>query len=387
MKIRAVASILISSGKPIRAAAEFVSVLAATSYAAIAVAAVPAQTIRAEIYIPQILPLASAATPTDQINKFDIGKVLVDALVTSEGISLSLERPVADTATAADTLAKGVVKDAGTDTTTVSDTSTRGVGKVLADSVVMSDMTFRAFEHPFDADPTDADADPDPVAVFDTAQLITGKTASDAVTATDSAPTFNIAKTPALDAVTAADDDVLTIGKNAGTDTVAVTDDDILAIGKNAGTDTVTIADSFTSTWVAVRTVTDTATATDDDVLAVGKTTSDTVIVADDDVLTIGKNAGTDTATASDALNSLAVGKVPTTDTVTASDSVSNTASKNAGTDTVTMADSAATAWSAARAVTDTVSPADSVSLAYQPSGAVNERLVNVTVMNGENTA
>jgi hypothetical protein len=50
------------------------------------------------------------------------------------------------------------------------------------------------------------------------------------------------------------------------------------------------------------------------------------------------------------------------------------------------MGDTLASAWVAQREVADTVSMADSVSSNLQYSGAVNERLVNVPVMNGENT-
>ena len=50
------------------------------------------------------------------------------------------------------------------------------------------------------------------------------------------------------------------------------------------------------------------------------------------------------------------------------------------------MGDTLASAWVAQRAVTDTVSTADSVSSLLQYSGAVNERIVNVAVVNGENT-
>lgn len=187
MKIRAVASVLVSSGKPIRAAAEMVTVVAAASYVSIAAAVVPAN-IRAEIFIPQIVPAYSEAIVSDRINRIAVGKGVMDVVVANEQVSIDF---------------------------------------------VMG---------------TKADA--------------------------------------------------VTVGDNVS-----------LAPGKGL----------------------------------------------------------TDSATATDSVSNIAVGK-------------------NAGTDTVTMGDTLASAWVAQRAVTDTVSTADSVSSLLQYSGAVNERIVNVAVVNGENT-
>lgn len=324
MKIRAVASILISSGKPIRAAAEFVSVLAATSYAAIAVAAVPAQTIRAEIYIPQLLPLASSATPTDQINNFDIGKVLVDVVDTSESVAFTFH-------------------------------------KVLEDSVTVTDELSKVFIFSGDMDPSTPGVDPDIVTASDSINTIAvGKTLADSVVVGDVIGSFTINKV-LTDSVTASDSTALTVGK-------------VL-------TDSVTASDSVSTVWDAQRTFTDDVTATDNAVLAVDKVLADTATASDAVALTVDK-ALTDSVTATDTAT-FATTKV-LADAATATDAIDTIAVGKVLADSVTPSDAAVLATD--KILSDAVTADDSGTAILSMPGLVNQHQVNYVAVDGDVT-
>ena len=383
MRIRAVASILVSSGKPIRAAAEMVTLALSVSYVSLAAAVVPVNNIRAEVFIPDLLPAYSDVTTSDQINRIAIGKGVFDIAIADEQVAIDFVRGVtADDVTVGDSVGVSPGKFV-TDTATSSDESFRDIGKTLTDSVLIEDITARVITHPIDTDPTDADIDYDPVVPTDVAVFGSGKSLTDAATATDAVNSFEVAKAT-TDTATMADTAVSAVGK-ASTDEVTATDAINSFAVSQVSTDAVTAADT-NNKLIGKVADTDSVTMADATGIDVSRgATDDTVTANDDSALAVGKNAGTDTVEVADAINSLAVGK-GLTDAATASDSVSNTVDKSAGTDTVTMADSLASAWDVQRAVTDTVSMADSVSSNLQYSGAVNERVVNVSIMNGENT-
>lgn len=382
MKIRAAASVLVSSGKPIRAAAELVTLALSVSYVSLAAAVVPVN-IRAEVFIPDLLPAYSDVTTSDRINRIAVGKFEFDVVVADEQVSIDIVRGVtADTVEAVDTIALAPEKNVE-DTVTSSDVSFSSIGKTLTDSVTVEEMMVRVIAHPIDTDPTDADVDADPVAMADAAVFGAGKTLIDSASATDAINSFDVAKVTS-DTATMADTATTAVGKTAADDVTAT--DAINSFGITQGKeDAVTAADTNNKLIGRVAD-TDTVTMADATGIDVSRgATADSVTASDTSALAVGKSADTDTVEVADAINSFAVGK-GLTDTATASDSVSNTVDKSAGTDTVTMGDTLASAWVAQSEVADTVSMADSVSSNLQYSGAVNERLVNVPVMNGENT-
>lgn len=324
MKIRAVASILISSGKPIRAAAEFVSAIAATSYAAIAVAAVPAQTIRAEIYIPQILPLAASVTPTDQINNFAIGKVLIDVANTEEQIAFTFH-------------------------------------KVLEDHVTVTDVISKSFIFSGDMDPETPGVDPDYVTTGDQIDSITvGKVLADSVVVGDVIGSFTVDKV-LTDSVTASDSAALTVGKTL--------------------TDSVTASDSVSTVWDAQRTFTDDVTATDNAVLAVDKVLSDTATASDAVALTVDK-ALADSVTATDTAT-FATTKV-LADAVSATDAIDTIAVGKVLADSVTPSDAAVLTTD--KILSDAVTADDSGTAVLSMPGLVNYHQVNYVAVDGDVT-
>ena len=324
MKIRAAAAILISSGKPIRAAAGFVSVIAATSYTAMAVAAAPVQSIRAEIYIPQILPLASSATPTDQINKFAIGKVLVDVVNTTEQVAFTFH-------------------------------------KVLEDHVTVTDVISKAFLFSGDMDPETPGVDPDYVTTGDQIDSISvGKVLTDSVVVGDVLGSFTVGKV-LTDNVTASDSAALTVGKTL--------------------TDSATASDSISTVWNALRAFDETVSATDTAELTVGKTLTDTATASDAAALTVGKVLA-DTVTTSDAAV-LDITKV-LADAATATDAIDTIAVGKVLADSVTPSDAAVLTTD--KILSDAVTATDSGTAILSMPGLVNHHQVNYVAVDGDIT-
>jgi hypothetical protein len=281
MRIRAVASVLVSSSQPIRAAASFLSAVVAASSVSIVAHATVVQPIRAEVYIPEILPLASANTVvTDRINSFAVNKVVVDVVEATETMAFS-------------------------------------VGLVLEDSVTMADSATKTFTEVIDFDRTDADVDPDPVTVTDVRTASVGKVLTDSATATDVA-TRTVGKT-ATDAVTATDTNAKDVGKSVS-DSASLTDSAAFDVVR-VSTDTVTASDADAKTvGKVVNDPADGVTASDAAALNIQPAYSDSVTASDVVVQSVGKTL-TDSATPSDAAPVFAVTKV-LTDSVTMTDSV-----------------------------------------------------------------
>ena len=281
MRIRAVASILVSSSQPIRAAASFISAVVAASSVSIVAHATVVQPIRAEVYIPEILPLASTnLRVVDQIDSFAINKVVVEVVEATEAMAFS-------------------------------------VGLVLTDSVTMADSATKTFTEVVDFDRTDADVDPDPVTVTDVRTASVGKVLADTATATDAAAK-TVGKT-ATDAVTATDTNTKLVGKSVS-DSASLTDSAAFAVVR-VSTDTVSASDADAKTvGKVVNDAADAVTATDVSTRSIQPVYSDSVTASDAVVQTIGKTL-TDSATPSDAAPVFAVTKV-LTDSVTMTDAV-----------------------------------------------------------------
>jgi hypothetical protein len=186
----------------------------------------------------------------------------------------------------------------------------------FTDSVTMGDTVNRMFYGNIDFDPTDPDADPDPITMADVDVKDVGKTLTDTATATDSP-----AKTPGkvvTDSVTSADAvNTIDVGKSL-TDT-ADADDSVktFTLGKS-------LADAASITDAAAKDFTRPDVA-------------DSVTTADDSFRSPGLGK-TDTVTAADELNSFDIGVNPS-DAVTASDAVNKFDVTTALVDSVSMTD------------------------------------------------
>lgn len=169
----------------------------------------------------------------------------------------------------------------------------------FTDSVTMTDAVNRMFYGNIDFDPSDPDADPDPIVMADTDAKDVGKTLTDIATATDSP-----AKTPgkvATDSVTSAD---------------AINTKDV---GKSLA-DAATAADNI-STFNTDKVVADSVSATEGLTKELTRpNVADSVTTADDSFRSPGLGK-TDSVTAADELNSFDIGINPS-DAVAASDAV-----------------------------------------------------------------
>jgi hypothetical protein len=187
----------------------------------------------------------------------------------------------------------------------------------FTDSVTMTDAVNRMFYGNIDFDPTDPDADPDPINVADADEKEVGKTLTDTAEATDA--------------------DVKTTDKVLSDSTSSV--DDVINtkdIGKSLA-DAATAADNI-NTFNTDKVVADSATATD----AAAKDFTrpdvvDSVTTADDSSRQpeLGK---TETVTASDAFGPFDIGVNPS-DAVTASDAVDSFAVTTVLADSVEITD------------------------------------------------
>ena len=146
MTIRAVAAILISSGKPIRASAVFVAAAVAVSCSSITATAVPVHPIKAEFYIPAVMPLVSQVTATDT-TRVHIGKVLVDVVSTLDEVTIAFVRPLTDSVTAFDEASFSTEK-ALSDTVAATDTLAIHTDQgTIEDSVTTSDTATVSLRH------------------------------------------------------------------------------------------------------------------------------------------------------------------------------------------------------------------------------------------------
>lgn len=339
MRIRAVASVLLSSNQPIRAAASFVSAVVAASSVVITAQATVVQPIRAEVYIPEILPLASVNIEMyDYINSFAVNKVVVDVVEATETMEFY-------------------------------------VGLVLEDSVTMEDSVTKVFTEVIDFDRTDTDVDPDPVTVSDVRVASVGKVLEDSAEATD-AVAQTVGKV-ATDAVTATDDNAKDVGKSVS-DSVTLTDSASFDVVR-VSTDTVTASDADAKTvGKVVDDAADAVTATDVAVSDIQPAYSDAVTTEDAAVVDIGKTL-TDDVTATEA-QVFAFDKV-LADEVTVTDVVYKDVTEmvdydrndaDVDPDPVTATDFAA--WNIQPAYSDTVTVTDAINafaIDKNPSDAV----------------
>jgi len=237
----------------------------------------------------------------------------------------------------------------------------------FTDSVTMTDAVNRMFYGNIDFDPTDPDADPDPINVADADEKEIGKTLTDTATATDSP-----AKTPGkvvTDSVTSADTvNTKHVGKSLADATTAADNINTFNTGK-------VLVDSATATDAAAKdftrpNVVDSVTTADDSSRQpeLGKT--ETVTASDTlNNFNIGVNPS-DAATATDAVNKFDVTTV-LADSVSMTDFIAKTPGYNfdfdvvdadADPDPVTMADVMAKEFTRPN-ITDAASIADSPAL------------------------
>jgi hypothetical protein len=187
----------------------------------------------------------------------------------------------------------------------------------FSDSVTMTDAVNRMFYGNIDFDPTDPDADPDPVNVVDADTKDIGKTLTDAATATDAdvktvGQVLTDSTSGAVDAINTKD-----VGKSL-TDVAAATD----AVTE-FNTDKV-VADSASITDAAAKEL------TRPDVV-------DSIATADDSFRSPGLDK-TDSVTSADAVNTFDIGKNPD-DSITATDAVDSFDVTTVLADSVTMTD------------------------------------------------
>lgn len=254
------------------------------------------------------------------------------------------------------------------DSVTPDDQVALAPGLTLTDSVTMYDVVYKDVTEVVDYDRNDADVDPDPVTVADTATSNVGKTLTDSATASDAAPVFAQNKTT-TDTVTAADTiNTKDVGK-ALADTATASDAAPVFNSSKVVADSVSMLEAAALS-VDKGNIPETVTASDVSSLQPDLVKTDSVTTADTlNSFDIGTNPS-DSVAASDAVNSFAIQTV-LTDSVTMTDVVykdvtemvdydRNTAT--ADPDPVTASDS--TALAATIVKTDSVTPADGVAFA-----------------------
>lgn len=246
------------------------ALVATTSVVAINLAAVGGVT--ASVHATPVIKASAFVVPTSvlenqtvQMSDFralDIGQVSIDIATATDDVALSFD-------------------------------------KVLIDEVIATDAINRMFYGNIDFDPTDPDADPDPITMADVDTKNVGKVLTDAATATD-ADAKNVGKV-LIDTASAVDAiNTKHVGKSL-TDTATATDA-ITAFN----TDKV-VADSVSATEALTKELT-------------RPNVADSVTTADESFRSPGLGK-TDTVTAADELNSFDIGTNPN-DAVTASDAV-----------------------------------------------------------------
>lgn len=262
--------------------------LATTTSVAIGIAAAggvtaavhPSPIIRASAFAVPASVLENQTVQMSDFRSFEIGQVIIDVATVTEDLAISF------------------------------DTS-------FADSVTMEDTVNRMFYGNIDFDPTDPDADPDPITVADSDTKDVGKTLTDEATASDS-----VANAPSK---------VLADATSGATDTINQKD-----VGKSL-TDTAAATDAVTA-FSADKVVADSASITDAAAKELTRPDVADSIAATDDSFRAPGLGKTDTVTSADALNTFDIGKNPS-DSVTASDAVDKFDVTTVLADSVTMTD------------------------------------------------
>lgn len=186
------------------------------------------------------------------------------------------------------------------DIATVTDDVAISFDTSFSDSVTMDDTVNRMFYGNIDFDPTDPDADPDPINIADTDVKDVGKTLTDTATASDAA-----AKTAGK---------VLTDSTSGVVDAVNTKD-----VGKSL-TDTAAAADAVNA-FDTSKVVADSASITDAAAKELTRPDVADSIAATDDSFRAPVLGKTDSVTGTDAINAFDIGKNPS-DSITASDAV-----------------------------------------------------------------
>ena len=188
--------------------------------------------------------------------------------------------------------------------------------KSVTDEVTITDVVNRMFYGNIDFDPTDPDADPDPINVSDVDVKNIGKTL--------------------VDAATTADTDAKVVGQ-VSSDSVSSTDAvNTKDVGKSLS-DAAAANDSINTIAVA-RVSTDSVLATDATAKELTRpNVADSVTTADESLRQPGLGK-TDAVTPADAINTFAVTKA-LTDTPTATDSITSFSTAKVLTDTVEITD------------------------------------------------
>jgi hypothetical protein len=259
--------------------------------------------------------------------------------------ALSIEQVSIDVATATDDVAISFVKS-------------------VTDEVTVTDVVNRMFYGNIDFDPTDPDADPDPITMADTDAKSVGKTLTDAATATDT--------------------NAKTVGK-VSSDSVSSTDAiNTKHVGKSSS-DTVTTNDTV-NTIAVDRVSTDTVSATDAAAKELTRPdVADSVTTADTSFTSPGLGK-TDEVTSADAINTFAVAQV-LTDTPTATDSITSFTTAKVLTDTVEITDFLAASYTLVEDFdrTDADVDYDPVTATDTPVFAATKVLVDSVTMADDN--
>ena len=187
--------------------------------------------------------------------------------------------------------------------------------KVLTDSVTITETAFRAINSSVDFDPSDPDADPDPITIAESDAKEVGKTLTNAAATADA--------------------DTKTVGK-AASDSVSVAEAiNTKDVGKSL-TDTPDVTDAITA-FETDKVLADSAEVTEATAKELTRPdVADAVTAADESSRSPGLGK-TDSVTAADAVNTFAIGKNPS-DTVSATETDAKSIDKPL-TDTVSITD------------------------------------------------
>jgi len=309
--------------------------VATTSVVAINLAAVGGATPTA--YATPVIKAAAFVVPTSVLEN--------QTVQMSDFRALSIEQVSIDVATATDDVAISFVKS-------------------VTDEVTVTDVVNRMFYGNIDFDPTDPDADPDPITMADTDAKSVGKTLTDAATATDT--------------------NAKTVGK-VSSDSVSSTDAiNTKHVGKSSS-DTVTTNDTV-NTIAVDRVSTDTVSATDAAAKELTRPdVADSVTTADTSFTSPGLGK-TDEVTSADAINTFAVAQV-LTDTPTATDSITSFTTAKVLTDTVEITDFLAASYTLVEDFdrTDADVDYDPVTATDTPVFAATKVLVDSVTMADDN--
>lgn len=241
---------------------------------------VPLNPIRATAFVVPMEFLEEQTVSMSDFRAFNIGQVSIDIALATEDMAMSVD-------------------------------------KVLTDEVTAEDASFKAFYGSIDFDPSDDDADPDPI------------TASDAIN------TIGVSKV-LTDSSVVSETDVKSVGKAASDSVTSSETINTKDVGKSLADD-VTGSDSIT-TFAVARVSTDTVTPADDVAKDFTRPNLASSAEPSDDSFrspVLGKSSD---VTSSDALNSFDIGKNPS-DTATPNDEVNSFEVAAVLADTVTMTD------------------------------------------------